>query len=71
MCDKERLLVLLDDAASNGVFIGEGKSVKGAKYMVFKHNERYFTGVFTSDNGEYVCGAEEISKDDVGKYIPT
>lgn len=60
---------LLETASDNGTYLGDGKSVKGAKYMAWEYQGRYFVGVYTSDNGEYVCGAEEIIKDDVKKYI--
>jgi hypothetical protein len=60
---------LLDAAMDSGKLIGRGESCKGAHYAVVEHNGRYFTGIYTSDNYEYVCGAEEITKDDIKKYI--
>jgi hypothetical protein len=60
---------LLEDAMDDGEFLGKGEVVKGAMYMAAKHNNRIFVGVYTADNREYVCGAEEITETQVNKYI--
>lgn len=60
---------LLEEASEKGTLVGRGVSMKGAHMAVFEYNGRYFAGGYLDNTYEYICGAEEITKDDIKKYI--